>query len=94
MAYTLYDGTIAVVQGILNTLSHILHQAEQQPGLDASTLLEARLHDDMLPLADQIRIATEYSEKLVAKLSGKEPVTFEGKPATIAGKEPKSLITL
>jgi len=87
MVYTLYDGTIVVIQGVLNTLSHILHQAEQQPGLDTSNLLEARLHEDMLPLGDQVRIATQYSENVVARLIGREPVTFDGKPQTFAGKD-------
>src|ERR1700712_896836 len=82
MGYTLYDGTITVVQGILKSLSHILHQAEKRS--DASTLLEARLYEDMYPLTDQVRITTQYSENLVARLTGREPVTFEGSPTTFA----------
>lgn len=82
MGYTIYDGTIVVAQGILNTLSHILHQAEQRP--NASTLLEARLYEDMHPLTDQIRLATQYSENVVARLTGREPVTFERNPTTFA----------
>ncbi|TVY92499.1 hypothetical protein LAWI1_G002218 [Lachnellula willkommii] len=82
MSYTFYDGTIAVVQSVINSLSHILHLAEQRP--NASTLLAARLHDDMYPLADQVRIATQFSENLVARLTGREPVAFQGNPATFA----------
>ncbi|TVY21359.1 hypothetical protein LARI1_G001450 [Lachnellula arida] len=82
MNYTFYDGTIAVVQSIINSLSHILHLAEQRP--NASTLLAARLHEDMYPLADQVRIATQFSENLVARLTGREPVAFQGNPATFA----------
>ncbi|GAD99919.1 hypothetical protein AOR_1_404184 [Paecilomyces variotii No. 5] len=82
MVHTLYDGTIVVVQSILNTLSHILHQAEQRT--DAISLLEARLHEDMYPLTDQVRLATQFSENLVARLTGREPVTFEGKPTTFS----------
>lgn len=82
MGNTLYDGTILVVQGILNSLSHILHQAEQRP--DASTLLEARLYEDMYPLTDQVRLVTQHSENLVARLTGRDPVTFEGSPTTFA----------
>lgn len=80
MAHTFYDGTIAVVQNLLNTLSHILRQAEQRP--DASNLLTARLHEDMYPLTDQIRIVAQFSENLVARLTGREPVKFEGSPMT------------
>ena len=82
MGYTFYDGTIVVVQGILNTLSHILHQAEQRP--NASTLLESRLSVDMLPLTDQVRITTQFSENLVARLTGREPVMFQDKLTTFA----------
>lgn len=82
MGYTLYDGTILVNQGILKTLSSILHQGEDHP--NAKTLLGARLHEDMYPLSDQIRLATQFSENLVARLTGRKPVTFEGKPTTFA----------
>ncbi|KAJ9287864.1 hypothetical protein DTO021C3_4669 [Paecilomyces variotii] len=82
MGYTLYDGTIVVLQGILNSLSHILHQAEQRP--DGSSLLEARLHEDMYPFTDQVRLATLSSENVAARLTAREPVTFEGKPATFS----------
>jgi hypothetical protein len=82
MGYTFYDGTILVAQGILTTLSHILHLAEQHPS--SGTLLSARLHGDMYPLPDQVRLATQFSENLIARLTAREPVTFEGKPTTYA----------
>ncbi|KAN0121874.1 hypothetical protein V8E51_000200 [Hyaloscypha variabilis] len=82
MDYTLYDGTILVAQSILKTLSHILHQAEKRP--DASTLLEARIYEDMYPLAGQVRLSTQFSENLVARLTGREPVTFENNLTTFA----------
>ncbi|CAG8978030.1 hypothetical protein HYALB_00000700 [Hymenoscyphus albidus] len=82
MVYTLYDGSIVGLQGILGTLSHILHQAEKQP--DADKILEARLHEEMLPLPEQVRIATQYSENLVARLSGRKPVEFNEKLVTFA----------
>lgn len=77
---TFYDGTIPVLQSILNSLTHILHQAEQHPSAD--TLLSARLYEDMYPLTDQIRLATTFSSKLVARLTGGEATTFEGSPQT------------
>lgn len=82
MSHTLYDGTIAVDKAILTSLSHILHKAEERP--DASALLQARLVDDMYSLDNQIRIATQYSEFLVARLTGREPVMFDGTPKTFA----------
>jgi hypothetical protein len=82
MVYTFYDGTVVVVQGLLNSLSHILRQAEKNP--NAGALLEARLHEDMFPLTDQVRIATQFSENLVARLTGREPVTFARDLTTFA----------
>lgn len=76
MSHTFYDGTIAVVKSILATLIHILHQAEKRPNADA--LFSARLHEDMYPLTDQIRLATQFSENLAAKLTGRPPVVFQG----------------
>lgn len=82
MAHTFYDATIAVAQATLNSLSHILHKAEVRP--EASTLLETRLYEDMYPLPGQIRLATQFSENMAAKLSGREPVVYEGNPSTFA----------
>ncbi|KAJ6021239.1 hypothetical protein N7540_006743 [Penicillium herquei] len=82
MPYTFYDGSILVIQNLLKTLSHVLHQAEQRP--DADSLLTARLREDMYPLTDQIRIVTQYSENLVARLTAREPVNYEGSPMTFA----------
>ncbi|KAH8673871.1 hypothetical protein BX600DRAFT_456394 [Xylariales sp. PMI_506] len=82
MGYTVYDGTIVVVQGMLRTLDHILRQAEQRP--DADTLLGARLHEDMYPLPDQVRLVTQFSENVAARLTGREPVTFDRDLTTFA----------
>ncbi|RAL01549.1 DUF1993 domain-containing protein [Aspergillus ibericus CBS 121593] len=82
MSFTFYDGTIAVIQSTLKSLTHVLRQAETRP--DATALLEARLYEDMYPLTDQVRLATQFSENVAAKLTGREPVVFEGKPTTYA----------
>jgi hypothetical protein len=82
MSYTLYDGTIVVAQSLPKPISHVLHKAEQRP--DSSTLLEARIYEDMYPLSDQVRLATQFSENLVARLTGREPVTFENNLTTFA----------
>ena len=67
MAFTLYDSTIAPLKSILTTLSHILHQAENTHP-NPTALLEARLHDNMYPLPDQIRLATQFSEAMLLVL--------------------------
>lgn len=80
MANTTFDSTITIVHHILDTLSHILHKASKHP--NAATLPDARLYPDMYPLTDQVRLTTQYSENLVAKLTGREEVKFEGSPKT------------
>lgn len=75
MEFTFYDGVVVPVKGVVRTLSHILHKAEQQPNADA--LLKARLREDMLPLPDQVRIVTQFAENLAARLTGREAVAFE-----------------
>lgn len=83
MTFTLYDSTIVPLKGILATLSHILHQAENTHP-NPTVLLEARLHDDMYPLPDQIRLATQYSETIAARLTDREPVMFENNLTSFA----------
>lgn len=86
MSATFYDGTIVVVQSILGTLTHILNKAEQHFG-DASkitSLLEARLYQDMYPLRDQVRLGSQFAENLAARLTAREPETFQGELATLA----------
>ncbi|KAL4887877.1 hypothetical protein BDV59DRAFT_196918 [Aspergillus ambiguus] len=56
----------------------------QTQHLKASAVLDARLCAKMYQLADQIRLATQFSENLIARLTGQEPVTFEGNPTTFA----------
>lgn len=75
MVYSLYDGTIVMAQSALTSLAHILHQAEQSP--NAADLLTARLHDDMKPLTFQVHIATQVTEKMLARLTGREPVVYD-----------------
>lgn len=84
MAHTTYDSTIKVLQGILQTLSHILRKAEKHADANAETLLAARLADDMYPLADQVRLATQFSEYVIARLTGREARSFGGNPASLA----------
>ncbi|KAH8423846.1 DUF1993 domain-containing protein [Aspergillus melleus] len=79
--YTFYDGTIPVAISVLKTLSHILTVASQQRPTETTTLLHTpRLHETMYPLADQVRIATQWSEDLVARLTGREATKFTGNP--------------
>ncbi|KAI9044418.1 DUF1993 domain-containing protein [Aspergillus affinis] len=79
--HTFYDGTIPVAISILKTLSHILTVASQQRPTETTTLLHnSRLHETMYPLTDQVRIVTQWTENLVARLTGRDATTFSGSP--------------
>ncbi|KAL2837684.1 hypothetical protein BJY01DRAFT_237755 [Aspergillus pseudoustus] len=83
MAHTFYDGTIPISQSILRTLRHILQKAESTHP-NPPSLLSARLHETMYPLADQLRIATQYTENLAARLTDREPTQFGSNPVSLA----------
>lgn len=76
MSPTTYDTSILVLQGVLGSLTHILKKAEEQPNAD-SLLTTARLYEDMYPMTDQVRITAQYSENILARLTGREPETFD-----------------
>ncbi|KAK1749915.1 hypothetical protein QBC47DRAFT_395216 [Echria macrotheca] len=76
MGYTLYDGTIPALRGILGTLSHILKKAEESHS-DPQSLLAARLREDMYPIPDHVRIVAQYTEYLLARLSDREAITYD-----------------
>lgn len=70
MSYSLYDATVSMAISALKSLSQILTRAEEHP--DHTSLLTARLIDDMKPLRFQVHYATFQAQYLAAKLSGRE----------------------
>lgn len=82
MVATFYDGVILPLQGILGTLTHLLKQAEQHP--NAEHLTNTRLHEDMYPVTDQVRLAIQFSENIVGKVTGREAVTLDPDLASYA----------
>jgi len=70
MAYSLYDATVSMAISALKSLSQILTHAEKHP--ESTSLLTARLIDDMKPLKFQVHYATFQAQYLAAKLSGRE----------------------
>ncbi|KAF7713353.1 Uncharacterized protein PECH_004536 [Penicillium ucsense] len=94
--YTFHTGSVKIAHNLLQTLSHILHKASSsnhQPPTDngaspttqpdTTTLLNARLIHDMFPLSDQIRLATQYTEFIVARTTDRDPLTYSA-PTTFA----------
>jgi hypothetical protein len=52
--------------------------------IDESVFLNARLFPDMLPLARQVHIATDFARGTVARLAGGEPPKWEDNETTFA----------
>ena len=80
MAYSFYDGTVVAARNALDSLSHLLNVAEKQP--NASTLLSARLYDDMRPLTSQVHLAAQTIDRLLARLDCRDHVPIEDNLAT------------
>ncbi|KAG6207889.1 hypothetical protein E4U35_000583 [Claviceps purpurea] len=73
--YSFYDASISLTQEAVESLKSILKKGSEAP--NAASLPEARIFEDMLPLAFQVHFATDLAQKLVARASGTEPLTFE-----------------
>ncbi|KAL6827550.1 hypothetical protein V8C40DRAFT_199223 [Trichoderma camerunense] len=82
MSYSLYDASIPLAKSALKSLTNILKLGEASP--NAATLLAARIHPDMLPLVFQVKMVTDTSTKIVARLTGAEPHAWEGEVETFA----------
>ncbi|KAF5022742.1 hypothetical protein F66182_5205 [Fusarium sp. NRRL 66182] len=80
--FTLYDATITEAKLALSSLGCLLTEAEKHPLADR--LPGARLYEDMNPLSFQVHAATRFSEKLVARLSGRESIEFTDEIVTFA----------
>jgi hypothetical protein len=74
MAYSLYDASIPALIHMLGSLSNILAKGEAQGGIDPA---EARLAPDMLPLKNQVYIATDGAKGCGARLAGVEIPKYE-----------------
>ncbi len=73
MAYDIYDASIPPLIHMLGSLSQILSKGEAHGGIDPN---EARLAADMLPLKNQVYIATDGAKGCGARLAGVEIPKF------------------
>lgn len=81
----LYEQSIAVYRARLNILTGILTKAESHPKGDA--LLDARLAQDMHPLATQVRFVSNLPGEALPRLTDRSFVSREEEdnPTTLAG---------
>ena len=87
---TLFEQSIAVYSARLDILSNILTKAEGHPKGDA--LLDARLSEDMHPLATQVRFVSNLPGEALPRLTDRSftSVEEEDNPKTLA--EAKALV--
>lgn len=76
MAFTLYAATIPSYLQILNSVSRLIGKAEafcKEKGLEPEVLIQARLTDDMLPFAYQVKSTAVHS---IGAIEGVRKGTF------------------
>ncbi|KAK1985764.1 hypothetical protein LZ30DRAFT_583502 [Colletotrichum cereale] len=79
MTYTLHDATVPLLLAGLKTLDGLLAKAEAyaaEKSIDAASILEWKIAEDMLPFSFQYHIATDSAMKIVARVQGTDPVAF------------------
>ncbi|HWA70640.1 MAG TPA: DUF1993 domain-containing protein [Rhizomicrobium sp.] len=81
MAYDIYDASVPPLIHMLGGLSAILAKGEAHGGIDPG---EARLAPDMLPLKNQVYIATDTAKGCGARLVGVEIPKFEDTEVTFS----------
>lgn len=81
MAYDIYDASIPPLIHMLGSLSAILAKGDAHGGIDPA---EARLAPDMLPLKNQVYIATDGAKGCGGRLAGVDIPKYEDVEVTFA----------
>jgi hypothetical protein len=85
MSLTMYDASVTVFVRQLGQLSHLVGKAieyTKSSGVEAGSLIEARLIEDMRPFAFQIQSASDASKLAVVRLTGVEAPSFPDTEST------------
>lgn len=82
MPYSIFDASIIPAKNSLESLKNILQKAESSG--NATELLAAQIHPDMLGLSFQIHMITNTCQQVAARLSGTEPKSYEDNLKTFA----------
>ena len=86
MALSMYQASVPVFVKMLTNLKGVLQKASahaQARKIDETVLVNARLYPDMLPLARQIQIASDFARGTAARLAGAEPPSYEDNEKTL-----------
>jgi len=84
---SLYDITVPALLRGLENLSAQIDKAvafAATQGIDEQTLLQARLHDDMIPFVCQVQIATDTAKFCAARLAQLEAPSWADEEASFA----------
>ena len=88
MTISMYDASVPVFKQMLGSLSVVLKKAEAYAAdnhIDPSTLLQARLFEDMFHLIRQVQIATDFAKGVTARLAGMDVPVYEDNETTFEG---------
>lgn len=86
MALSMYQASVPVFARMLTNLKGVLQKAAahaQARKIDEAVLVGARLYPDMLPLAKQVQIASDFAGGTAARLAGGEPPSYEDNEKTL-----------
>jgi len=82
----MYQASVPVFVKMLTNLKGVLQKAAahaQARKIDETVLVNARLYPDMLPLARQIQIASDFARGTASRLAGAEPPSYEDNEKTL-----------
>lgn len=85
MPVSMYEVSVPVFISMLSAMSHVLKKAEasaKERGLEESVLVEARHAPDMLPLKNQVYIATDMAKGCASRLAGRDVPSYQDVEAT------------
>jgi hypothetical protein len=85
MPLSMSDASVPPILQMLSALSAILDKAKahaEAKGIDPAELIGARLAPDMLPLVNQVAMASDHAKAIVARLSGREAPSFADTEST------------
>ena len=87
MTISMYAASVPLFVRGLTSMRSVLVKAEshaQTKKIADTVFVTARLSPDMLPLAKQVQIASDFARSTTARLAGKEPPPIEDSEATFA----------